>query len=91
MDLLAVHRAHVVVVVLSPTNLIAHSLLFGDTLMNGVVWIKRGVLAVVDVEHSGKTCVIEVKAFEPSVKLEQETEHRMGFVVVERPLVVFVL
>ena len=53
-DLLTVHCAHIVVVVLSSANLITHSLLLGDTLMHGVVRIERGVLAVVNVKHSGK-------------------------------------
>ena len=90
-DLLPIYCAHIVVVVLSSANLITHSLLLGDTLMHGVVRIDRGVLAVVNVKHSGKARVIEMKALEPPVEFEQETEHRVGFVVVKRPLVVFVL
>ena len=88
--MLPVHCSHVVVVVLSPANLIAPSLLLGNTLMHGVVRIECGVLVMVDVEHSGEASVVEVKPFEPPVEFEQETEHRVGFVIVDRPLVVFV-
>ena len=65
--------------------------LFGYALMHGVLRIERGVLAMVDVKHSGKARVIEVKPFEPPVEFEQETKHRVSFVVVDRPLVIFVL
>ena len=89
--MLPVYCAHIVVVVLSSANLITHSLLLGNTLMHGVVRIERGVLAVVNVKHSGEARVIEMKVLEPPIEFEQEAKHRVGFVVVKRPFVVFVL
>ena len=83
--LLPIYFAHIVVVVLSSATLITHSLLLGDTLMHGVVRIERGVLAVVDVEHSGKARVIEMKALEPPVEFKQKTEQRMGLIIGECP------
>ena len=89
-DLQPVYCSHIVVVVLSPANLIAYVFLFGNTLMHGVVRIERGVLAVVNVKHSGKARVIEMKAIESFTEFKQKTEHRMGLIIVECPLMIFV-
>lgn len=90
-DLLTVHRPHVVVVVLSPANLIAYVLLFGYALMHWVLRMERGVLAMVDVKHWGKSRVIEMEAIEPFTEFKQKTEYRMGLIIVEPLLMIFVL
>ena len=89
--MLTIHRSHVIVVVLTTTNLIAYGFLFGYTLMHRVVRIERSILSMVDVKHWGKFCVVEMKAIEAFTKFKQKTKHRMGFIIVERPLMTFVL
>ena len=85
-DFLPVHCAHIIVAVLVAVNLIAHSLLLGDTLMHWVVRIERRIVLVIDVKHRGEASVIVVKTIKPTAKLKQEAEHWMADVIVEFPL-----